>query len=232
MCDQIESVPYPLGTGDDLAETVDVVEATGARIVARAADVRDRSALQSALDEGIAHLGRLDIVVANAGIAPMAGDNAWQDVIDVNLTGTYHTVDVAMKPMIEQGDGGAIVLINSVIGLVGVGSPMAGSLGYTASKHGMVGLMRAYANLLAQHSIRVNSVHPCGVRTPMIDNDFSRAWMEEMAQQDGPDLSNAMPVDMVEPEDVAAAVLWLVSDAARYVTGTVLPVDAGFVNKR
>ena len=234
LCEQIASVPYPLATEDDLAATVKLVEETGARIVARQADVRDRAALKTALAEGIAELGRLDIVIANAGIAPMMGENAWQDVIDVNLTGVYHTVDVAIRPLIKQGQGGAVVLTSSVAGLVGIGAPIAGSLGYTAAKHGIVGLMRAYANFLASYNIRVNSVHPAGVDTPMIDNDFTRSWLEGMAQQElgGPDLSNALPVEVLQPEDIAEAVFWLVSDAARYVTGVALPVDAGFVNKR
>jgi SDR family mycofactocin-dependent oxidoreductase len=234
LCEQIASVPYPLATPEDLAATVTLVEDIGARIVASNADVRDRAALKAALVQGITELGRLDIVIANAGIAPMMGENAWQDVIDVNLTGVYHTVDVAMRPLIKQGDGGAIVLTSSVAGLVGIGAPIAGSLGYTASKHGIVGLMRAYANFLAQYKIRVNSVHPAGVDTPMIDNDFTRSWLEGMAQQEhgGPDMGNALPVEVLQVEDIANAVRWLVSDAARYVTGVALPVDAGFVNKR
>ena len=111
---------------------------------------------------------------------------------------------------------------------------MAGSLGYAAAKHGIVGLMRVYANLLAPYSIRVNSVHPAGVNTPMIDNDFTRSWLEGLAQeaQMGPDMRNALPVQTLEPEDVANAVYWLVSDTARYITGVTLPVDAGYVNKR
>ena len=234
LCDQIASVPYPLATPDDLAATVKLVEDTGARIVARQADVRDRAGLKTALAEGIAELGRLDIVIANAGIAPMTDANAWQDVLDVNLTGVYNTVDVAMRPLIKQGDGGSVVLTSSVVGLVGIGAPMGGSLGYTVAKHGVVGLMRAYANFLATYNIRVNSVHPAGVNTPMIDNEFTRSWLEGLAQVDhpGPDMSNALPVQTLEPEDIANAVFWLVSDAARYVTGVALPVDAGFVNKR
>jgi SDR family mycofactocin-dependent oxidoreductase len=235
LCDQIASVPYPMATPDDLAATVKLVEDTGARIVATQADVRDRAALKDALKAGVDELGgRLDIVVANAGIAPMAGEDAWQDVIDVNLTGVYQTVDVAMRPMIKAGNGGSIVLISSVAGLVGLASPMAGSMGYAAAKHGIVGLMRVYANLLAPHSIRVNSVHPAGVNTPMIDNDFIRGWLSGLAQesQGGPDMGNALPVQTLEPEDIANAILWLVSDAARYVTGVTLPVDAGYVNKR
>ncbi len=167
LCDQIDSVPYPLATPDDLAATVKLVEETGARIVACQADVRDRDAVKAAVREGTEQLGdRLDIVVANAGIAPMAAAGAWQDVIDVNLTGVYNTVDVAMKPMVKFGNGGSIVLISSVAGLVGLGAPVGGSVGYAAAKHGMVGIMRVYANFLAQYSIRVNSVHPAGGEHP------------------------------------------------------------------
>jgi SDR family mycofactocin-dependent oxidoreductase len=235
LCDQIASVPYPMATPDDLAATVKLVEEAGARIFATEADVRDRDSLKSALRAGTDALGdRLDIVIANAGIAPMAAENAWQDVIDVNLTGVYHTVDVAMKPMIKFGHGGSIVLTSSVAGLVGIGSPMAGSIGYAAAKHGVVGLMRTYANLLAQYNIRVNSIHPPAVNTPMIDNDFTRSWLEGLAQesQGGPDMGNAMPVGALEPEDIANTVFYLVSDMGRYVTGVTLPVDAGYVNKR
>ena len=216
LCDQIDSVPYPMATPDDLAATVKLVEETGARIVALEADVRERDSLKTALRTGTAELGdRLDIVIANAGIAPMAGEDAWQDVIDVNLTGVYNTVDVAMRPMIKFGNGGSIVLTSSVMGLVGVGSPIAGSIGYAAAKHGIVGLMRVYANLLAQYNIRVNSVHPAGVNTPMIDNDFTRSWLDGIAQetQGGPGMSNALPVQMLEPEDIANAVFYLVAEA-------------------
>jgi len=239
LCAQIDSVPYPLATPDDLATTVELVEEigarTGARIASYQADVRDRDAVKAAVRDGTTRFGdRLDIVIANAGIAPMTAPQSWQDVIDVNLTGVYHTVDVAMKPMIKYGNGGAIVLTSSVAGLVGVGAPMPGSLGYAAAKHALVGLMRAYANFLATYSIRVNSVHPAGVNTPMIDNEFTRSWLDGLAKEQGggPDMGNALPVRALEPEDIANAVYWLVSDAARYVTGVALPVDAGYVNKR
>ncbi|HEX2285894.1 MAG TPA: mycofactocin-coupled SDR family oxidoreductase [Mycobacterium sp.] len=235
ICDQIESVPYPMATADDLAATVKLVQDTGARIVAREADVRDLESLKKALQAGLDEFGRLDIVVANAGIAPMmAGPDGWRDVIDVNLTGVHHTLEVAKPTLVEQGVGGSIVLISSAAGLVGIGSDDPGAVGYTAAKHGVVGLMRLYANQLAPHSIRVNSLHPCGVNTPMINNEHTRQWLEKMTiESDTPiDWGNALPVDMIEPEDVAAAVAWLVSDEARYVTGVTLPVDAGLVNKR
>ncbi|MDR5700465.1 mycofactocin-coupled SDR family oxidoreductase [Agromyces aerolatus] len=234
LCAQIESVKYPMSTPDDLAETARAVEALDRRIVAREADVRDRDALQAAFDAGVAELGQVDIVLGNAGIAPMSltpTPDEWQDVIDVNLTGVYHTVEVAKPSLIEGGRGGAIVLTSSTAGLAGIGGDTPGGLGYTAAKHGVVGLMRSYANQLAEHSIRVNTVHPTGVDTPMVVNDV----MQEFLQAD-PAMSNAManalPVPMLEPVDISNAIVWLVSDAARYVTGVTLPVDAGFLNKR
>jgi SDR family mycofactocin-dependent oxidoreductase len=235
LCDQIPSVPYPMATAEDLADTVKLVEDTGARIVARHGDVRDRDSLAAAVQAGRDELGRLDIVVANAGIAPMqSGADGWRDVIDVNLTGVHNTVEVAIPTMAEQGDGGSIVLISSAAGLAGIGSADAGSIGYTAAKHGMVGLMRVYANLLAPHNIRVNSIHPAGVDTPMINNDFTRQWLAQIvADSDSPpDMGNALPVQVLQPEDIANAVAWLVSDQARYVTGIAMPVDAGFLNKK
>lgn len=235
LCDQIESVPYPLATPDDLAATVKLVEDAGARIVAVQADVRDEQALRAALQTGVDRFGRLDIVVANAGIAPMqSGPDGWRDVVDVNLTGAHHTVEAAIPIMVAQGDGGSIVLISSAAGLIGVGGGDRGSLGYTAAKHGVVGLMRAYANFLAPHSIRVNTIHPTGVDTPMINNEFTRGWLKHIAEElNAPtDFSNALPVQVIQSEDVANAVAWLVSDQARYITGVTLPVDAGIVNKR
>jgi SDR family mycofactocin-dependent oxidoreductase len=234
LCEQIASVPYPLATPDDLAATVKLVEDTGGRIVARQGDVRERASLSSALQAGLDEFGRLDIVVANAGIAPMqSGDDGWRDVIDVNLTGVYNTIKAAIPTMVKQGTGGSIVLISSAAGLAGVASPDAGSVGYAAAKHGVVGLMRVYANLLAKQSIRVNSIHPTGVETPMINNEFTRGWLAKMAaESDSPgSMGNALPVDVLQADDIANAVAWLVSDQARYITGVTLPVDAGFLNK-
>jgi SDR family mycofactocin-dependent oxidoreductase len=234
ICAQIATVPYPMATPEDLAQTVKEVEELDRRIVARQADVRDEAGLRAAFDAGVAELGPVDIVLANAGIAPMSMQeehDAWQDVIDVNLTGVFNTVETAIPSMIARGQGGAIVLTSSTAGINGIGGPTRGGLGYTAAKHGVVGLMRSYANNLAQYSIRVNSVHPTGVRTPMIVNEV----MAEFLAAD-PTLSdamaNALPVDMVEPVDVSNAIVWLVSDDARYITGVTLPVDAGYTNKK
>jgi SDR family mycofactocin-dependent oxidoreductase len=234
VCEQIASVPYPLATPDDLAATVKLVEDTGSRIVAKQGDVRDRASLTDALRAGLDEFGRLDIVVANAGIAPMqSGADAWRDVIDVNLTGVFHTVEAAIPTMVEQGTGGSIVLINSVAGLAGVGTADPGSIGYAAAKHGVVGLMRVYANLLARHNIRVNSIHQSGVDTPMVNNEPTRQWIAQLfAESDSsPGMGNALPVEIMQPDDIANAVAWLVSDQARYITGVALPVDAGYLNK-
>ncbi|BBX74196.1 mycofactocin-coupled SDR family oxidoreductase [Mycobacterium shinjukuense] len=235
LCGQIASVPYPLGTWEDLQTTAQLVEDTGARVVARRSDVRDRASLSAALQAGLEEFGRLDIVIANAGIAPLqAGGDGWYDVIDVNLTGAYHTVEVAIPTMVEQGAGGSIVLIGSAAGLAGIGTADAGSIGYTAAKHGVVGLMRLYAKLLAQHNIRVNSVHPSGVDTPMFNNPFTQQWLADLVGEPGstPGIGNAPPVQILQAKDIADAVAWLVSDQARFITGVALPVDAGWVTNR
>jgi SDR family mycofactocin-dependent oxidoreductase len=232
LCEQIASVAYEMASPSDLEETVKQVEALDRRIVATQADVRDKAALQGAFDAGVAELGGCDIVLANAGIAPIsvAGyvEQEWFDVIDVNLTGVWHTVEVSKQALIDRG-GGAIVLTSSTAGLKGITGDMPGGIGYTAAKHGVVGLMRAYANALAPHMIRVNSVHPTGVSTPMVVNPV----MEQVIASMGIDFSlqNALPVPMVEAVDISNAILFLVSDAGRYVTGVTLPVDAGFMIK-
>jgi SDR family mycofactocin-dependent oxidoreductase len=231
ICNQIASIEYPMSTSDDLAITVKEVEALGRRIVAREVDVRDRSQLKLAFDAGVAELGRMDIVVANAGVVPLyvAEDEdpqTFDDVIAVNLTGVWNTIEVSKSTIIDQGQGGSMVLISSTAGLKGGAAQLPGP-GYTASKHGVVGLMRNYALTLAPHSIRVNSVHPTGVATPMVINEAMEKVfaLESMA---GGGQANPMPVDMLEPDDISGAVLWLASDDARYVTGVALPVDAGF----
>jgi SDR family mycofactocin-dependent oxidoreductase len=234
LCEQIVTVPYPMSTLEDLAETAKQVEALDRRIYTAQADVRDEAGLKAAFAAGTAELGPVDIVLANAGIAPMSlheGHDAWQDVIDVNLTGVFNTVETAIPSMIERGQGGAIVLTSSTAGINGIGGPTRGGLGYTAAKHGVVGLMRSYANILAPHSIRVNTVHPTGVNTPMIVNDVMAEFLAQDPQMSNA-IANALPVPMVEPIDISNAIAWLVSDDARYVTGVMLPVDAGFTNKK
>ena len=234
ICDQIDSVTYPMGTSEDLAETVALVEAEGRKAVADEVDVRDVDSLQRAFDHGVEALGPATLVVANAGIGPgglREPQQEWDEVIGVNLTGVWNTGRVVIPSMIEHGQGGSIVLTSSTGGLTGSPSNHAGMLGYTAAKHGVIGLMRSWANYLAPHSIRVNSVAPTTVATPMAnmgDVSLIVTHVPELANS----LTNALPVQAVEAEDVAATVCWLLSDDARYITGTTIPVDAGNINRR
>lgn len=237
LCSQIGSVPYPMSTPEDLAETVRSVEALDRRIVARQADVRDFSALSAAVSEGVAELGGLDVVSANAGIFGFGtldelDENSFKDMVDVNLIGVWHTAKAAIPHLRATGRGGSIILTSSTAGL-GV-SPNIGH--YVASKHGVVGLMMALALELAPEMIRVNTVNPSTVNTPMIHNEATYGLF-------APDLSieertkdvlaprfgagNAMPVPWMEPIDISNAVLWLASDETRYITGISLPVDGG-----
>lgn len=230
-CEQFETVPYPLPSEGDLQQTVKEVEARGRRIVARKADVRDLDALQRAYDAGVAELGPVMIVVANAGIGPggmTSPDQQWDDVVAINLKGVWNTLRVTFDPMIENGKGGSIILTSSTGGLVGNGVNAPGIIAYTAAKHGVIGLLRCYANIGAPHFIRVNSVAPTTVDTPMTTGleEVVKEIPELMAA-----LTNALPVFKVEAIDVANAVAWLASDEARYVTGTVVPVDAGHIVK-
>lgn len=230
---QIDSVPYPMSTPDDLAETVSQIEALDRRIVAVQADVRDPAALKAAAEKGIAELGPVDIILGNAGIAPQGtttdSDVAFRDVVEVNLFGVHNAVMAAVPSMIEAGKGGAIVLTSSTQGISGAGGDGTGATtGYAASKHGVVGLMHTYANWLAQYSIRVNTVHPTGVNTPMVVNDAMQAFLAANPGM-GAAMQNLLPVPMIEALDVSNAIAWLVSDDARYITGVTLPVDAGFL---
>ncbi|WP_441959432.1 mycofactocin-coupled SDR family oxidoreductase [Mycolicibacterium houstonense] len=238
ICADIPSNGYPMATRDELDETVALVEAAGGKMVAAVADVRDFHALKRALDAGVEQFGRLDIVLANAGIATMAFRELtieedlemWTDVLDVNLVGSFHTAKAAIPHLIEGGRGGSIVFTSSTAGLRGFGGLQGGGLGYAASKHGIVGLMRTLANALAPYSIRVNTVHPTAVNTMMAVNPAMTAFLENYPDG-GPHLQNPMPVSLLEPQDISAAISYLVSDAAKYVTGVTLPVDAGFTNK-
>ncbi|WKG02872.1 mycofactocin-coupled SDR family oxidoreductase [Mycolicibacterium sp. HK-90] len=238
ICADIPSNGYPMATREELDETVALVEAAGGKMIAAVADVRDFHALKGALDAGVEQFGRLDIVLANAGIATMAFRELtieedlemWTDVLDVNLVGSFHTAKAAIPHLIEGGRGGSIVFTSSTAGLRGFGGLQGGGLGYAASKHGIVGLMRTLANALAPHSIRVNTVHPTAVNTMMAVNPAMTAFLENYPDG-GPHLQNPMPVSLLEPHDISAAISYLVSDAAKYVTGVTLPVDAGFTNK-
>jgi len=227
LCKSLAFPTYAGSTPDDLAVTVKEVEALGRRIVAREADVRDFDALQQALDHGVAELGGLDIVVANAGICSAATTwehalEQWQEIIDVNLTGVFHTVKAAVPILLDQGRGGAIVMTSSVAGLRGL--PFVAA--YSASKHGVVGLCKTLANELGQHRIRVNTVHPAGVNTDMQPAEMQQLIAEHAATL-GPIFMNTLPDTMSEPEDIAATVAWLVSDEARHITGAQIPVDLG-----
>ena len=235
ICDQIDTVPFPMATPDDLNETVKQVENLDRRIVSRQADVRDLAALESVVAEGIAELGRLDIVCANAGIANIAPiwectERQWHDILDVNLTGVWKTVRAAIPPMIEQGSGGSIILTSSIAGLVASANIGA----YTSAKHGVTGLMRTLAVELAPHSIRCNSVHPGLINTDMVHNaafyGFAGAPGASRAEAEVAFKSmNALPISQLEPVDVSNVVLWLASDETRYLTGTTQIIDAGAI---
>ncbi|PKZ64556.1 SDR family mycofactocin-dependent oxidoreductase [Gordonia terrae] len=237
---EIVDVSYPSGTDEELLETARAVESLDRRIVTIRGDVRDVDALKHGVDEAVHELGRLDIISANAGIASnphLAHEipaQTWQQMLDINLTGVWHTVKVGIPHLIEGGRGGAIVLTSSAAGLKGY----AHIAHYVAAKHGVVGLMRSLANELAPHGIRVNSIHPTQVDTPMIQNEGTyrifRPDLENPSREDFEPASaatNALPVPWVDPVDVSNALLFLVSDEARYVTGATLPVDAGCLIK-
>jgi SDR family mycofactocin-dependent oxidoreductase len=231
--EDIGTVDYPMSTQADLDETVKEIESLDRRIHATKADVRDFAAVQAAYWTGVAELGPVDIVLGNAGICQLGSREpdpvqAFHDVIGVNLIGVWNSVYVAAQDMVDRGAGGAIVLTSSTQGLSGRGADgSAGALGYAAAKHGVVGLMRSFANWLSPYGIRVNTVHPTGVATPMVENDVVGRYLEENPQA-GQMAANLMPVDLVDPLDISNAILYLVSDDGRYVTGVTLPVDAGF----
>ena len=231
VCQQLPTVGYKMATPEDLKETAKQVEDLDRRIIAREADVRDAAAVRAVVEEGVAELGRLDIVSANAGIATFTEnawtmeEDVWEETIAVNLTGVWKTLKAAIPAMINAGNGGSIIITSSTAGLKG----MAGIAHYDSSKHGVVGLMRTLAIELAQHSIRVNTVHPTGVNTPMVVNDYMAQFLD--ADTGGANIMNLLPVELVEAVDISNAVLWLASDEARYVTGISLPVDAGFMQK-
>jgi (+)-trans-carveol dehydrogenase len=232
----VKNTTIPASTPEDLAETADLVKGHNRRIVTAEVDVRDYDALKAAVDNGVEQLGRLDIIVANAGIGN-GGDTMdkttevdWQEMIDVNLSGVWKSVKAGVPHLIAGGSGGSIVLTSSVGGLKAY--PHCGS--YVTAKHGVVGIMRSFAVELGQHMIRVNSVHPTHVNTPIIMNDGTFKLFRPDLENPGPDdmapicqLFHTLPIPWVEPEDISNAVLFLASDESRYITGVTLPIDAG-----
>lgn len=238
VCADIDGVAYPGATDSDLADTADLVEKSGRRIVTAKADVRDFESLRAAVAQGVAALGPLDIVVANAGIsgvpapAALIEESAWQTMLDINLTGVWHTVKAALPHM--TNGGGSIILISSMLGIRG-GGYMAH---YASAKHAVVGLMNSLANELAPQWIRVNSIHPGNVLTPMLDNDwFCRTLRPDLPNPTVHDAAeiigqfHMLPKPLIDARAVSNAVLFLASDEAQYITGAALPVDAGAVAK-
>lgn len=225
-------VEYEPATEADLEETVRLVEATGQAMLGLHGDVRRLADMQKSVAATLETFGRIDIVVANAGILT-AGllweltEEQWHDMIDTNLTGVWHTIKAVVPVMIEQGSGGSIVIVSSVSGLSG--SPFVGH--YVAAKHGAVGLCRTLANELGSHRIRVNSVHPAGVSTKMNDGEVLPALINRFADTLGPIFMTALPYFMMEPEAVSAMVAFLVSDESKYITGAQFPIDMGSLNR-
>jgi SDR family mycofactocin-dependent oxidoreductase len=231
------ALDFPVAA-DELRSTATEIERRSRRCMTGLADVADFGAVAAAVDAGVAELGRLDVIVANAGVHIMGGPSweldpqVWQRTLDINLTGVWHTVKAGVPHIGDQG--GSVVIISSTNGIRGTPN----TAHYTASKHAVVGLARTLANELGPRGIRVNTVHPGPVATPMVLN-------EEMFRRLRPDLDNPtaadaaevlqarnlLPVPWVEPVDVANAVVFLASDQARYITGTQLVVDAGLIQK-
>ncbi|MEU1984182.1 mycofactocin-coupled SDR family oxidoreductase [Nocardia sp. NPDC019395] len=234
ICGPVDTVIIPPATPEDLEQTVHAVEKTGARIVSAIVDVRDGEALREATDAAVNELGGLDVVCATAGITSSAPglqltEQQWRTMLDVNLTGVWQTCKATAPHLIARGSG-SMVLTSSIAGRRG----LVGVAHYTAAKHGVVGLMRSLAQELAPHGIRVNSVHPTNVDTPMIQNDMVRRSFrpdrehptrEEFAE--AARTMNMLPIPWVEPVDIANAALFLASEEARYITAVTLPVDAG-----
>jgi SDR family mycofactocin-dependent oxidoreductase len=227
VCAPVAHLSYETATPDDLATTARLVEEAGARVVTAAVDVRDPAALTAAVSDGATALGGLDIAVANAGVCSIqrwdeVTPELWDTVIGINLTGVWNTCVAAVPHLLERG-GGSMVLISSTAGLKG--QPFLTP--YVASKHGLVGIMRSLANELAARHIRVNSLHPTGVDTPMLLGMTGLTERIEASPDVGSLFLNSLPVDLVRAEDISNAVLFLASDEARYVTGLTMTVDAG-----
>ncbi|HMC40396.1 MAG TPA: mycofactocin-coupled SDR family oxidoreductase [Acidimicrobiales bacterium] len=231
VCQQLVK-GYPGATEADLDETARLVTETGRSMLARKGDVRSFDDLSSIVTEGVGRFGRLDVVVANAGIFAYGRLweielDQWQDVIDVNLTGVFHTLKATVPTMIEQGEGGSIILISSVSGLKG--TPFTAA--YTASKHGVTGLCRTLANELGEHKIRVNSIHPASVPTPMISDPGLFDLILEHSETLAPIYMNTLPYSGMAPDYVSHMVVYLASEESKYMTGAQIPIDFGTLNR-
>jgi SDR family mycofactocin-dependent oxidoreductase len=234
ILEQIPSVEYDMSRQEDMDETVKLIEAEDRRVIPVKGDVRKWDDVQNAVTAAITEFGRLDLVSANAGIMPTTGEpsqqlDAWHAAIDTMLTGVYYTLRAATEPMIESGRGGSIVITGSTSTFQGVAFTQKllnpGQVGYGAAKHGVVAIMRNFAKALGQYNVRVNLVAPQGVRTPMLVNPYFGPSVRDGAPPGW--MANVMNTDLVEPQDISEAVLWLLSDQARYVTGTSIAVDSG-----
>jgi SDR family mycofactocin-dependent oxidoreductase len=233
ICRQIEEVAVRLSTPEDLAQTASTVEGLGRRVVSAIADVRDRPGLRSAVRDGVEQLGRLDIVVANAGIWAVRQDQprddegrleVWNVTLDVNLTGVWNTIEVATPFVVAGGRGGSMIVISSTAALQTVSNDDVAFTSYSVSKWGLIGLTKMSASDLAQHGIRVNAVHPSGVDTPLTLSDVVREYWGQHAELAA---HTSRVYQTVEERDISEAVLYLASDASRAVSGISLPVDAG-----
>ena len=224
----MQGLTYELGTGEDLEATANAVTRAGGRAGTAVVDVRDHDALLAAVDLATSTFGRLDLVVANAGVASwptstwQATPQQWQTMIDVVLTGTWNTCRAAIPALLHGGRGGSIVFMGSTAAV----KPLPTIGHYAAAKYGLVGLAKSLALELAAASIRVNVVHPGGTGTDMTQNPAAEHWQQTAPGVAGA-LSLPMPITRMEPIDVAHAVRWLCSHEARYVTGTEIVLDAG-----
>lgn len=227
ICQDFSTTGYPGPTPDDLAETVALVEKEGRRCLSFVTDTRDRAAMQAAVAQIVSDLGGLDVVVANAGICTGSAfvdvsPEQFEATMSVNVTGTWNTLQATVPVLIEQGRGGAIVVTSSVAGLRGL--PFLSD--YSTSKHAITGLARSVANEVAEHRIRVNTIHPASVPTGMTTPELF-PLVAESARTLGPIFMNALPVNTTPTEHIAAAVAWLCSDEAANFTGIALPLDMG-----
>lgn len=242
ICENIDLVPYDLGTAENLEETVALVEKAGRSMVAQKADIRDLAALQAAFDAGIERFGHIDTVLANAGVLlsntkERDAAEAFRAGIDILLIGSWNTIQVALPHLIERGThghrDGNIVVTSSMAAMLGLGNGKGGDDAYGTAKLALTGLVKQYANYLAQHHVRVNGVAPTNCATPMVlENPELFNVLGEY-----PNLANAMQtllpdLPMIEPRDVSEAILFLISESGRSFTGTTLNVDAGMATRR